>query len=79
MKKKLVLYHPLLSAQLAGGGGRSPLSFLKRKKSVLILEQIALFLCIYGLNSHLKCSFNGIFQKKHLNFSLQSLSFICRT
>ena len=43
------------------------------KKCVLILEKRALFLCIYGLNSHLKCSFKGILKKKHQHVSLRAL------
>ena len=76
MKKKLVLYHLLLrkknhlGAQLAGGGGRGRSTlfcFLKiGKKFALNLEKIALFVCIYGLNSHLKCSFGEILEKKYV-------------
>ena len=39
--------------------------FSKETKSTLILENIALFVCIYGLNSSLKCSFKNILEKKH--------------
>ena len=69
--------YPLLpfitGVQLAGGGGRSPLPFSENrrkvprfcKKSALNLEKSALFVCIHGLNSHLKCSFKSILEKKH--------------
>ena len=40
--------------QLAGGGGRSPLTFMKIEKKFPIFDKIALFKFIYGLNSHLK-------------------------
>ena len=57
-----------------GEGGKSPLPFIEnRKKNALILEKRALFLkkcamfvCIDGLNSHLKRNFKSIFEKKHL-------------
>ena len=41
------------------------------------MENIVLFVCIYGLNSHFKCSFKNILEKKQWNFSLQSLYFAC--
>ena len=44
-------------------GGRFPLSFLKVDKKYSNIEKIALFVCIYGLNSHLKCSFKNILEK----------------
>ena len=54
-----------------GTGGRSPLPYLKnKKKTTLILEKRALFGCIYGLNFHLKCSFQSILETKNLNFCL---------
>ena len=54
-----------------------PCLFWKKIKTTLILEKIALFVCIYGLNSHLKCSFKKILEKKHENLSLRSPSFVC--
>ena len=60
--------------QLEGGGRKaSPANFRKQKKSALILQKSALFVCIYGLNSYLKCSSNSISQKKHHNVSLGAL------
>ena len=55
---------------------RSPLSFFENRKkvpwfcknSVLILEKSALFVCIYGLDSHLKCSFKSILDRRHQRF-----------
>ena len=41
--------------------------------SFLKIGKIALFVCIYGLNSHLKCSFKGILDKKHKNFPCGAL------
>ena len=35
-------------------------------------------MCIYGLNSHFKCSFKNFLEKKNENFSLRSPSFVCR-
>ena len=52
------LLHPFLKIEV---------NFLIYKKSALILEKSALFVCIYGLDSHLKCSFNSIFEK-YTNF-----------
>ena len=49
------------------------------RKSNNFMTFIALFMCIYGLDSHLKCSFKSILEKKHENFFLWSLSFVCRT
>ena len=49
-----VLLHPFLKIEI---------SSLIYKKSALILEKSALFVCIYGLDSYLKCSFNSIFEK----------------
>ena len=37
------------------------------KKKALALEKSALFLCIYGLKFHLKCSFKSMLEKKHQN------------
>ena len=55
----------------------SPASFKKMpwfcKKSVLISEKSFLFMCVYGLNSHLKCS---ILEKRKPNFSPVG-SFFC--
>ena len=36
-------------------------------------------MCIYELNSLLKCSFKSILEKKHQNISPWSPSFVCRT
>lgn len=66
-------------ATLAGGGERSPLPCFKNRlnlpwfclKSTLILEKTVLFVSIYGLNSHLKCRFKSIMEKKGQNFSLR--------
>ena len=44
-------------------GGGLPCPFSKIEKSALILKKCALFVCIYGLNSQLKCSFKGILEK----------------
>ena len=33
-------------------------------------------MCTHGLNSHFKCSFNNILEKKQENFSLWSPSFV---
>ena len=48
-------------------------------KNALILEESALFACIYGLIYYSKCTFKSIFDKKHQNFSLWTPSFVCRT
>ena len=40
------------------------------------MEKRVLFLCIHGLNSHLKCSFKNILEKKHQTFCLRGLSFL---
>ena len=58
---------------VGGGRGEISLAYLKIEKSSMILEKIALFVCIYGLHSNLKCSFKSILEKKHKNFSLRSL------
>ena len=48
--------------------------FLNRQKvRTLILEKTALFVFIYGFNSHLKCHFNSILEKKHENFPCGAL------
>ena len=49
------------------------------KKRAPVLEKSVLFMCIYGLNSHLKCNFKSALEKKHQNFSLRDPSFVCRT
>ena len=49
------------------------------RKSNNFMTFIVLFLCIYGLNSNLKCSFKDIFQKKHKFFFLWRPSFVFRT
>ena len=62
-----------------GGGGRSPLSFLKNRKKLSwfckkhcpSFRKRALFVCIYRLNSYLKCSFKSILEKKHKNVLLR--------
>ena len=53
-------------------------SALILQKSALILEKRALFVCINGLNSHLKYSLRDL-GEKHRNSSLQSPSFDCHT
>ena len=50
-------------------GGRFPLPILKTEKKYLILENIALFVYIYGLNSHFKCSLKSILKIKTRQFS----------
>ena len=84
MKKKLVLYQPFLRKQInlgvlleRGRVGGFPCLFWKQTKSALILDNITLFECIYGSNSHFKCSFKKILEKKQENFSLRSPSFVC--
>ena len=47
--------------------GDLPCPFLKIEQCPA-LEKSALFVCIYGLNSHLKYSFKSIVEKKHQNF-----------
>ena len=44
-----------------------------------LLEKGVLFLRIYGLNFHLKRSFNSILEKNNQNFSLWVPSFVSRT
>ena len=39
-------------------------------KKVLISEESALFVCIYGLIYYRKCNFKSILEKKHEHFSL---------
>ena len=39
----------------------------------------ALFVRIYGLNCHLKCSFKSILEKKHQHFYLQRPLFVWPT
>ena len=59
--------------------GRSPLPFFKNiqkvswlgKKCILILQKCSVFVSIYGLNSHLRCSFKNNFKKKPQHFSLR--------
>ena len=64
-------------AQLGGERGKVfPSLIWKFKKSALILENVALFVHIYGLNSHLKCNFKSVLQKKNQGFSLRNLSFV---
>ena len=41
------------------------------------MENIALSVCIYGLNSHFKCSFQHILETKQENVFLRSPSFVC--
>ena len=66
LKKKLDLYLPLLRKEINLGA--------KLERGSVF----ALFLCIYGLSSHLKCSFKNILEKKHEHFSQQRSSFACR-
>ena len=63
------------SRRPTGGGreGRSPLTFFENRKKCPDLEKCALLLCIYGLNSRLKCSFKSVLEKKHQTFSLKGL------
>ena len=53
----------LRHATRKGEGGRFPLSFFKIDQSTIILENIALFVCRYGLNSHFRYSFKNILEK----------------
>ena len=53
--------------------GGLPSLFWKQTKSALILGKIALFTCIYGLNSHLKCSFKSIWRKNTKIFPCKAL------
>ena len=55
--------------------GRSLLPFFENRKKC----PGVLFVCIYGLNSHLKCSFKSILERKHQNYSLRRPSFKCHT
>ena len=57
-------------AQVGVRRRRSPLTYFEDRKSALILqegaltlEKSALFVCIYGLNPHSKCSFKSILEK----------------
>ena len=58
------------------GGGGLPCPFLKIQKCAMVfqkinalsLEKSALFLCIYRLSFHFKCSFKSILEKKHQIF-----------
>ena len=54
-------------AQLArGSGGGPPALFIKIVQT--LVEKSALFVFIYGFNTHLKCSFKSISEKKHQIF-----------
>ena len=53
-----------------------PCLFWKWTKSTLILENISLSVCIYGLNSRFKCSFKNILVKKTRKF-FPAESFLC--
>ena len=59
-------------AQLAWEGGLLRL-FLKKKRSDLILEKSSLSVCMYESDSHSKCSFKSILEKKHQIFPAGSL------
>ena len=50
----------------SGGGSEEGLTYpiWKIEKDYLILEKRTLFVCIYGLNFHLKCTFQSILEKK---------------
>ena len=68
-------------------GKRSPLSYFENSKKVPWFCKIvpwfwkkgALFVCICGLNFHLKCTFKSILEKKHQFFALRGLSIVCHT
>ena len=61
------------SVQLVeGGGGGLPCPFLEKKKCP-DFGKCALSLCIYGLNSHLKCCLKSTLEKNIKFFSLQAL------
>ena len=64
-----ITLHQRAGAQLAEGAGRRGGGGVR----------CDLFVCIYGLNSHLKYSFKSIFEKKHQKVSMWGLSFVCRT
>ena len=49
------------------------------KKIAVIFLKNTLFICMYRLNSHLKCIFKSILEKKNENFSLRSSSFAYHT
>ena len=85
MKKKLVLYQPLLrkcislGTQLAGVRWEvSPVFFENRQKVPWFWGKNALLMYIYGLNSHSKSSFQSILEKKYKHFSLWSPLCVCR-
>ena len=67
-----------------GGNLHCPLLKIEKKcpdfakKSALILEKSVLFVCIYGSNSHLKCSFKIILEKKTPKY-FPAGSFFCRS
>ena len=66
------------------GEGGSPLPFFENREKVLWLWKNSSdsgnvpCLCIsMGWNSHLKCNFKSILEKKDQNFSMRGLSFVC--
>ena len=72
-------------AQLVGGRGeevfpaflenRKKVSWLCKKQKALVLEKFSLFVCIYELNSHLKCRFKSILEKKKQFFPRRAFIF----
>ena len=66
--------------QLAGGGGRFTLPSFKNRKKVPWFWKNVPCLCVsMGRNSHLKCNFKSILEKKDQNLSMRCLSFVCQT
>ena len=55
--------------------GGLPCRFLKIDKKCPVFGKFTLFMCIYGLNSHLKDSFKSVLGKKHEIFPCGCLLF----
>ena len=66
-------------AQVAAGKGVSPALLWKKKKVSWFFKKSALLVCIYDINSNLKCSFKSILEKTHQDLSLRDHCFVCRT
>ena len=63
------LHRHATSGGSGGRGGDLPCPILKiEKKSPDFFGKNVLFVCIYELNSHLKCSFKSILKKRHQKF-----------
>ena len=74
---------PSFHSRCTTRGVRSPLPFFENRKVPWFCKKVpwfwkkgALFVCIYRLNSHLKCSIESILDKKHL-FFLPAGPFYC--